>query len=164
MTQLTRLLAAAALLALPVAAHAQESGLPLGSKAPSAIVQSFDGKSLDLAQLVGKGPALVDFWATWCENCDALLPTLQKSYKTYGSRVKFIGVSVNVNQSAKRAQLHIAKHKVPGIQLFDTKGDATGKWDVPATSYIVVIDKNGKIVYTGVGGDQNLDAAIKKAL
>jgi hypothetical protein len=35
---------------------------------------------------------------------------------------------------------------------------------VPATSYVVVVNKAGKIVYTGVGGTQNLDAAIRKAL
>jgi hypothetical protein len=27
-----------------------------------------------------------------------------------------------------------------------------------------VLDKRGKVVYTGVGGDQNIEAAIKKAL
>jgi len=35
---------------------------------------------------------------------------------------------------------------------------------VPATSYVVVINKAGKVVYTGLGGKQNLHAAIKKAL
>jgi hypothetical protein len=35
---------------------------------------------------------------------------------------------------------------------------------VPATSYVVVMNKAGVIVYTGVGGDQDLAAAIKKAL
>jgi predicted transcriptional regulator len=53
---------------------------------------------------------------------------------------------------------------VPGIQLYDTRGNASGTWDVPATSYVVVLDKKGKVVYTGVGGTQDLDAAIRKAL
>jgi thiol-disulfide isomerase/thioredoxin len=159
-----RCLALATLFALPAAARAQESGLPLGSTAPSAVLSTLDGKPVDLAQLVGKGPAVVEFWATWCENCEHLLPTLQKSYAKYGSRVKFIGVSVNVNQSPRRVQLHVAKYKVPGIQLYDTRGAATGNWDVPATSHVVVIGRNGKIVYTGVGGTQDLDAAIRKAL
>jgi predicted transcriptional regulator len=61
-------------------------------------------------------------------------------------------------------KLHVAKHGVPGDQLFDTKGDATGKWDVPATSYVVVLDRKGKVVYTGVGGEQDLEAALRKAL
>ena len=50
------------------------------------------------------------------------------------------------------------------VQLWDAKGDATGKWDVPATSYVVVLDKAGKVVYTGVGGSQDLESAIRKAL
>jgi hypothetical protein len=48
--------------------------------------------------------------------------------------------------------------------VWDATGDATGKWDVPATSYVVVLDRAGKVVYTGVGGTQDLDAAIRKAM
>jgi predicted transcriptional regulator len=59
---------------------------------------------------------------------------------------------------------YVAKHGIPGDQVFDTKGNATGAYDVPATSYVVVIDRTGKVVYTGLGGDQDLEKAIKKAL
>jgi thiol-disulfide isomerase/thioredoxin len=169
MTALTRttraaLLAAALSFAAPQLARAQDGGLALGATAPSATLQTLDGKTVDLAQVTKGGPAVVEFWATWCENCEHLLPALQRAYTTYGNRVKFVGVSVSVNQSVKRVQLHVEKHKIPGVQLFDTKGEATDKWDVPATSHVVVLDKRGKVVYTGVGGTQDLDAAIRKAL
>ena len=147
----------------PRAARAQDTGLPLGSTAPKAIVNTLDGKTVNLAD-VAKGPAVIEFWATWCENCEHLLPALKRAHATYGSKVKFVGVSVSVNQSPKRVQLHVAKYGVPGLQLYDTQGNATGAWDVPATSYVVVLDKAGKVVYTGVGGDQDLEAAIRKAL
>jgi thiol-disulfide isomerase/thioredoxin len=150
-------------LAAPAAARAQDSGLPLGSTAPSAKLETLDGKTVDLAQ-VAKGPAVIEFWATWCENCEHLLPALKTAYTKYGSKVRFVGVSVSANQSVKRVGLHVAKHGVPGLQLYDTKGEATGNWDVPATSYVVVLDRKGKVVYTGVGGDQDLEAAIRKAL
>jgi thiol-disulfide isomerase/thioredoxin len=163
-TTLALLATATLALAAPRAARAQDSGLPIGSTAPDAMVQTLDGRSVRLAQAIGKGPAVIEFWATWCENCEHLLPALKRAYTTYGNRVKFVGVSVSVNQSAKRVQLHVAKYAVPGVQLFDARGDATGKWDVPATSYVVVLDRRGKVVYTGVGGEQNLDAAIRKAL
>ena len=155
---------AALTLAAPRLAHAQDGGLALGATAPSASLQTLDGKTVDLAQVTKGGPAVIEFWATWCENCEHLLPALQRAYTTYGNRVKFVGVSVSVNQSVKRVQLHVAKHKVPGVQLFDTQGQATDKWDVPATSHVVVLDRRGKVVYTGVGGTQDLDAAIRKAL
>jgi thiol-disulfide isomerase/thioredoxin len=157
------LIGAGLVLPTPQIARAQDSGLAIGSKAPSALLQTLDGKPVDLAQ-IAKGPAVIEFWATWCENCEALLPAMQKAHATYGNRVKFVAVAVNVNQSVNRVKLHAEKHNFPGEQLYDTKGDATGKWDVPATSYVVVLDKTGKVVYTGVGGDQNIDAAIKKAL
>jgi thiol-disulfide isomerase/thioredoxin len=156
-------LAAALAIALPCGARAQDTGLPLGTKPPSATLQTLDGRTVDLAQ-VAKGPALIEFWATWCENCEHLLPSLKRAHALYGKKVKFVAVAVSVNQSPKRVQLHVAKHGMPGEQLFDTRGDATGKWDVPATSYVVVLDRTGKVVYTGVGGDQNLEAAIRKAL
>ena len=149
--------------AAPRAVGAQDAGLAIGSTAPSAMLHTLDGKAVDLAQ-IAKGPSVIEFWATWCENCDHLLPAMKKAQATYGTRVKFVAVAVSVNQSVKRVQLHAAKHGVPGDQLYDTKGDATDKWDVPATSYVVVLNKNGKVVYTGVGGDQNIEAAIKKAL
>ncbi len=163
-----RKLAAAAVAGLLsiTAAHsagAQDSGLGLGTTAPSAMVQTLDGKTVDLAK-IAKGPAVIEFWATWCENCEELLPTMKKASAKYGSKVKFVSVAVSVNQSVKRVQLYVAKHGVPGEQVYDTKGDATGKWDVPATSHVVVLNKAGKVVYTGVGGDQNIEAAIKKAM
>ena len=150
-------------LAAPHSVLAQDSSVGLGSTAPSATVYTLDGKAVNLAQ-VAKGPAVIEFWATWCENCEHLLPAMKKAHATYGNRVKFVAVAVSVNQSVNRVKLHVAKHGVPGDQYYDTKGDATGKWDVPATSYVVVLDKKGKVVYTGVGGDQNIDAAIRKAL
>ena len=44
------------------------------------------------------------------------------------------------------------------------KATPPSAYDVPATSYVVVINKAGKVVYTGLGGDQDLEAAIKKVL
>jgi hypothetical protein len=58
----------------------------------------------------------------------------------------------------------VEKHGLPGDQFFDNKGNATGAYDVPATSYVVIINKAGKVVYTGLGGKQDLDAEIKKAI
>jgi predicted transcriptional regulator len=48
--------------------------------------------------------------------------------------------------------------------VYDADGSAASAYDAPATSYVVVIDRAGKVVYTGVGGTQDLDAAIRKAL
>ena len=147
----------------PRAARAQDMGIEIGKTAPAATVATLDGQPVDLARIVGKGPALVEFWATWCPNCRELEPTVKRVAAKYAGRVRFVGISVSVNQSPARVKAYVAKHAMPGEQYFDAKGEATGAYDVPATSYVVVLDGGGKVVYTGLGGDQDLDAAIRKA-
>jgi thiol-disulfide isomerase/thioredoxin len=144
--------------------RAQDMGIEIGSKGPAAAVETLDGKPANLAQYVGKAPVLIEFWATWCPNCRELEPHLKAVHAKYSSQVKFVGVSVSVNQSPDRVKAYVAKHEIPGDQFFDRNGAATGAYDVPATSYVVVLDKSGKVVYTGLGGDQDLEKAIKKAL
>ncbi|SRR6266508_3417445 len=143
---------------------AQDLGIDVGKRAPAAIVQTLDGKSLDIGSYVGKTPMFIEFWAVWCPNCRHLEPALIAAEKKYGSRMKFIGVAVAINQTAGRVKLYTEKHGLKHQIVFDTEGNAAEAYDAPATSYIVVVDRTGKIVYTGVGGDQNLEAAIKKAL
>jgi thiol-disulfide isomerase/thioredoxin len=156
--------AVAMTLMIPGRAQAQDLGIEVGSAAPSAKVHTLDGKEVDLAQYTGKTAVIMEFWATWCPVCKELEPAMLSAAKKYGGQVKFVGVAVSVNESPERVKAFVEKHGLPGDQYFDTKGNATGAYDVPATSYVVVINKAGKIVYTGQGGRQNLDAAIKKAL
>jgi len=152
------------MLLAPATARAQEVGLEVGTAAPAAKVHTLDGKEADLAQYIGKTPIVMEFWAIWCPNCKELEPSLVAASKKYGDQVKVIGMAVSVNETPEKVKAFVEKHGLPGEQFFDTKGNASGAYDAPATSYVVVINKAGKVVYTGLGGKQNLDAAIKKAL
>lgn len=143
---------------------AQDIGLEWGTAAPTAKVETLDGKPANLSTYVGKMPVLLEFWATWCANCHELEPTMKAMHAKYGNRMGFVGVAVSVNQSAERVKAYVAKHQLPWTQVFDRRGEASGAYDAPATSYVVVLNRAGKVVYTGLGGKQNLEAAIKKAL
>ena len=153
-----------ALLLTPLVARSQDSGIPVGSSAPGAAVETLDGKPADLSQYVGKQPVLLQFWATWCENCKALEPQMQAAMTKYGNRMKFVAVAVSVNQSPERVKLYKDKHGMKQDVVFDRKGFAADAYEVPATSYVVVVNAQGKVVYTGVGSDQDIEAAVKKAL
>jgi thiol-disulfide isomerase/thioredoxin len=155
-------LAAGLFVAAPV--FAQDLGIEVGSRAPAVTVQSLDGKPVDLGQYIGKTPMLIEFWATWCPNCRELMPTLLDAEKKYGKKVKFVALAVAINQSPERVRRFLAAHPLPHDTFYDAEGKAAGAFDAPATSYVVVLDKAGRVVYTGVGGKQDLDAALRKAL
>jgi len=154
-------LTALALTATP--AMAQDLGIAVGEMAPAGPLQTLDGKTVDLSAYLGKTPVVLEFWATWCGNCKQLEPAMRAAMAKHGAQVKFVTVAVSVNQSIERVKGWQKANKLGGELLYDKQGTVSGAYDVPATSYVVVVDKTGKIVYTGVGGTQNLDAAIKKA-
>jgi thiol-disulfide isomerase/thioredoxin len=156
--------ATAVALSLPAIAGAQDLGIEVGARAPAVVVHSLDGKAVDLGKFIGKTPMLIEFWATWCPNCKELMPTLLAAEKKFAPRVKFVALAVAINQSPERVRRFIAAHPLPHDTYFDTDGKAASAFDAPATSYVVVLDKNGRVVYTGLGGKQDLEAALKKAL
>lgn len=159
---LTFALAVTAPLAAPLAA--QDVGIRLGTVAPPSTIQSLSGSSVNLGKWIGKTPMLIEFWATWCESCHELEPRMIAAAKKYAKGVKFVGVAVSVNQSPKLVARYAKKHALPFEILYDRRGDATEAFEVPATSYVVALDRSGKVVYTGVGPKQDIEAAVRKAL
>ena len=158
------LFAATFSLAVANPARAQELGIAVGARAPAALVRTLEGKPVDIGSYVGKVPMLVEFWAFWCPNCEELEPKFMALEKKYGSRMKFIGVAVSVNQSPERVKAYTRKHRYRHETFFDSDGLAADAYDVPATSYVVVIDRKGDVIYTGLGAKQELEPAIRRAL
>ena len=162
--KLIRLMLAGLVIATPMVARAQESGIAVGSVAPGAAVETLDGKAIDLADYVKKGPTVLQFWATWCSNCKSLEPRINAAIKKYEGKVKVVAVAVSFNQSVDRIKAYRDKYHMAHDIVYDRKGYAADAYEAPATSYIVVVDGKGKVVYTGVGADQDIEAAVAKAL
>jgi len=162
----TRLLAlaTACVLALPVALAGQDVGLPLGTAAPAVTLADLDGKTVDLGQYVGKQPVLLEFWATWCPLCKALEPSLKAAHAKYGTTVKFVAVGVGVNETPASIKRHLANHPLPFPVLYDANGAAVRAYQAPTTSYIVVVDRAGKVVYTGAGAEQDITTVLQRLL
>lgn len=153
------------LLLAPLALRAQDViGIPVGQTPPAITVENLNGDTVSLARWVGKKPVIVEFWATWCPICEALLPRMEAAQKKYGDKAEFVVVAVAVNQSKNSVRRHLEKHPMPFTFLWDGNGAAVRAFQAPSTSYIAVMDAKGTVVYTGVGEDQDIEAAIQKGL
>jgi thiol-disulfide isomerase/thioredoxin len=146
-------------------ATAQEVALPLGTQAPSASLEDLDGNPVQLLDFVEEGkPTLIEFWATWCEQCAALQPQMDAVQAGFGSRVKVMAVAVAVSQSPRRVRRYLEEHD-PGYSfLWDGSGNAVRSYQVPTTSVVILLDRNGKVAYTGSGGHQDLVGAVEALL
>jgi peroxiredoxin len=155
----------ALLLLAPALLRAQDViGIPVGESPPAVTLESLKGDSVALSQWIGKKPVLIEFWATWCPICAELLPRMEAAQKKFGDRAEFLVVAVAVNQSKNSVRRHLQRHPMPFTLLWDGNGAAVRAFDAPSTSYVAVLDAKGRVVYTGVGADQDIDAALETAV
>ena len=150
--------------AAPASAQETRIGIERGSVPAGLTLSDLEGGKVDLGQHFGHGPLLLEFWATWCENCEALHPRMLEAHERFGDQVAFFAIAVAVGQSERRVRSHLTKHPVPYTTLWDGRGEAVRAFETPATSYVVILDANGKVSYTGIGRDQDIDAAIRTVL
>ncbi len=149
----------------PTIAAAQDViGIPVGETPPAVTLENLNGDSVPLSQWIGKKPVIVEFWATWCPICAELLPRMEAAQRKYGDRAEFLVVAVAVNQSKNGVRRHLEREPMPFTFLWDGNGAAVRAFQAPSTSYIAVLDATGKVVYTGVGEDQNIEGAMQKAI
>jgi len=156
--------ASVASVVLATSAIAQDVGIPVGTTPAEVQIEDLDGQTVDFAQRVGQRPVLLQFWATWCPICRALQPRLDAAYNRFGDQVAFIAVAVGVNQSPRSITRHLDSHPIPYPVLWDGRGKATRAYQAPTTGYVVILDGDGKVVYTGVGEDQDIEAVLQRVV
>jgi thiol-disulfide isomerase/thioredoxin len=157
-------LATLAALAATTPLAAQDVGIEIGAAPAAVTIEDLDGNPVELANWVGKKPVVFQFWATWCPLCEALEPRVAAAKQRFGDQVEVVFIAVAVNQSQRSIRRHLRDHPLPGPILWDTGGRATRAYKAPTTSYIVVLDAAGRVVYTGVGEDQDIVAAVARTL
>ena len=153
--------------ALPSVLEAQSGGvsLSLGTEGPTAELEDLEGNAVSLLDYVEAGkPAVLEFWATWCEQCEALQPQFDQLQARYGEQVSVVAVAVGVSQSVRRVKRHIADHDPGYPYLFDKRGAAVRAYNATTTSIVVVLDADGKVAYTGVGTDPDIIGAVESLL
>jgi thiol-disulfide isomerase/thioredoxin len=153
---------AALLVAMPAAA--QGVGLDIGAVPDSVQIQDLAGNAVGLSQYVGRKPVLIQFWATWCPLCSELEPKIEAAQRQHGDALEVLVIAVGVNQTPRSIRRHVERHAPPGRMLFDPRGVATRAFKAPTTSYVVALDAAGRVVYTGVGADQDIATAAARAV
>lgn len=147
-------------LAVSSQAAAQTAGIKVGAAAPEVTIQTLDGQAVRLSEFTKGKPAVLEFWATWCPLCKQLEPAMAAAQAKHGKDVVFISVGVRDQQTPEAQKAYVRERKLGGHFVFDQSGEAVKAFQVPHTSFVVVVDAGGKVVYTGVGPDQDIEAAI----
>jgi len=154
---------AAAAFVIPGSLGAQQKqiGIAVGERPVAVQLEDLNGNEVRLEDYIGDKPVVIEFWATWCPVCERLKPQFDAVSAEYQGAVEIIFVAVAVNQSQRRVRRFIEDDPHPGQVLWDGDGNAVRAFSAPSTSYVVVLDADGKVTYTGTGDSQDLVAALR---
>lgn len=140
------------------------SDVSLGKKAPNFSAKSPEGKTVSLAENLGK-VTIIDFWASWCGPCRKENPNVVALYNEMHSKgLNIVGVSLDKDLGKWKEA--IAKDQITWIQMSNLQ-----EWNEPiAKMYKVeqipttfLLDANGVIVAKDLRGDE-LKAKVMELL
>jgi len=125
----------------------QPEMLPAGESAPNWKLSDPQGNEYSLSDYQGK-IVIMDFWATWCGPCEAVMPDIQKLHEKFRSRgVVVLGISIweSGNPAA------FMNKKGFTYQLLVNGDNIAEEYRVRGIPTLYVIGVDGKILYGEVG-------------
>ena len=165
MTEITRSINLALLLACCLLFSMPAWSVEASGPAPDFTLKQLDGKNLKLSELTGK-VVLINFWASWCGPCVKEMPMLNELYKKY-QPLGFTVLGVNVEQNSDNARDFLAKNKVDFPILLDSRNEVTQQYKVIAMPTTVFVDRDGNMRFIHMGyksGDEDKYREMVKSL
>ena len=136
----------------------------IGMEAPDFTLSDPSGRSVHLRDLRGK-VVVVDFWATWCGPCRALMPHIQKMHEQLAAKGLTI-LGLDVGEDAATVAKFAKEQSYTFRLLLDAEPEITSRYFVQAYPTTFVIDRAGRIAFRDMGSGKptDLQAAVEKAL
>jgi len=120
-----------------------------------------DDPTFKSSELKGK-LVMIDFWIKNCGHCMESFPELQRLQKTYGGAA-FQLVSINAWDKKEQIGFFYKREKPRYKMLYN--GEALAKaWGVEGYPTVVLVDKTGKVIYSGNFIYEKVEALIKANL
>jgi peroxiredoxin len=145
------------LFALPVVGSLFDSSSFLGGSqafaedgmAPGFTLRDINKKEVKLSDYRGK-VVLINFWATWCQPCQAEMPHLQDMYDDLKDKgFEILSISIDEARDASKVKPLIRRGKYTFPVLLDKQTKVIPLYNPDQTlPYNALVDKEGKLVWT----------------
>jgi len=136
--------------------------LAVGGLAPEIELNSPEGKPVKLSSTRGNY-VLIDFWASWCRPCRAENPNNVRLYNKYHDK-GFEIYAVSLDKDKASWLKAISNDELTWIHVSDLKfwqSEGAKTYNVRGIPHTVLLDKEGKIIGTGLRGKSLEDKLVE---
>jgi len=116
---------------------------PVKNLAPNFTLEKLSGGTITLSSYRGQKPVILDFWASWCHNCQRDMPRLSAWYDQYQDHVEVIGV--NLQEQPAKAQRYVDSAGISFPIALDPDAVASGAYGITYTNMHVLINRDGSL-------------------
>ena len=128
-------------------------------------LRDLDGELISSDDYIGKGPVLLDFWATWCKPCMKNLPKVEKIYQEYADKgLTVLAINEDGTRSLSKVEPLVNSLGLTFPVLIDEDREIMRLYNVNGLPTSVLIDENKEIVLTLRGYRPGDEADLKEKL
>jgi thiol-disulfide isomerase/thioredoxin len=132
------------------------SKMSVGMQAPDLILKTLNNQEINLASVI-KPYKLIVFWASWCPNCEELMPKLKKWYDSKAIELEIAAVSLDTVYSDWKQSVEKNDYRfINSCDLKGWNGKAAEDYCVYATPTLFLLDNNSKIIAKPMSFDEFL--------
>ena len=144
--------------------YANSTLVKTGDKVPAFSVEMLDGNTVTSKQMEGK-VVLINFWATWCPYCIYELNHIHNGGLSQQLKnPDFIFLPISRGETRAAVSALVKKRGYTFSVAIDPDEKVWNKFATRAIPRNFVVDKNGKVVFTGVGYSEQDFLLVKRAI
>jgi len=132
----------------------------LNEAAPHFNLVNLEGKVVSLTDFKGK-TVVLNFWATWCENCISSLPILQKMMLKYAEKQAVVFLFINTWENTIDKTKIVSNFMTKGAYTFpvliDTDDKVIDDFKVSSIFSKIIMDKNGNVRFKSTEVNTNYE-------
>jgi peroxiredoxin len=125
------------------------TGYPADARPPEFSAATVDGPVLSLESLRGR-VVLLNFWTTWCLECRAELPVLERLHRDYSARGLTV-LPVNYQEEAGTVRQYARELGLTMPLLLDSTGAVRQTYCVIGLPTSFLIGRDGRAVARAIG-------------
>ena len=121
---------------------------------PDLVLKDMEGNNVNVQDYAKSGKVtIISFWATWCGPCKKELNNLNDLYDDWKKKynVQIIAVTTDNARNTPKVKPYVDGQGWDFEVLLDINEDLKRALNAPNIPFTIVVDKDGKIVYSHNG-------------